>query len=377
MAVTTKKRSKIKPKVSIINQLEIKNFKSIKHIKIDTSRINIFLGKPNSGKSNLLEALTLFNFIQNKTSRQNEATLIRYNTLDNLFYDRDLSNDIEVNFNQNLALLSYYAATNFFLQIVNPSSDFLKNKPSYYKDGLSLNQIQEKSPLTSKQARPDKYSSLFAAMDQEGQSTTQATGALTWENPIRKYEFRDGISYNNPFATYLESSGENLFTIVQDNPKIREWINSFFEEFHLEFLIDFSSRKFEIQKKEKGIVYKIPFELTPDTLRRMLFYVAAIYSNKNATILLEEPESHSFPPYIKELSELIKADTNNTYFITTHSPYFFNSMVEDSKTIKGMSFFHVYYEDYQTKIRKLTQKDLDILWGSGVDAFFNIESLNK
>jgi AAA15 family ATPase/GTPase len=359
------------------NILEIRNFKSIQNIKISTSRINIFFGRPNSGKSNLLEALTLFNFIQNKINRQTEATLIRYNSLDNLFYDRDLSNDIVVDYNENLAMLSYYPGANTFLQIVNPTSDFLKKKNSYYKEGLSLNEIQAKGAILSKQANSHKYSSLFALLNQDGQSSLQATGDSKKENPIRKYDFRDGVNYGDPFGAYLKSSGENLFAIVQDNPKIKEWITSFFEEYNLEFLLDFSSRKFEIQKKEKGIVYKIPFELTPDTLRRMLFYVAAIYSNNRSTILMEEPESHSFPPYQKELTELIKSDKRNSYFITTHSSYFFNSMVEDSKTVKDMSFFHVYYEDYQTKIKKLTQKDLDILWGSGADVFFNIDSLNK
>ena len=77
------------------------------------------------------------------------------------------------------------------------------------------------------------------------------------------------------------------------------------------------------------------------------------------------------------MSELIKADENNTYFITTHSPYIFNSMVEDSKTIKEISFFLVYYEDYQTKIKKLTDQEIDNIWGSGADVFFNIDSFIK
>lgn len=211
-----------------------------------------------------------------------------------------------------------------------------------------------------------------------GQISSSAESAPPEENPIRRYEFREGATYGNLFAAYLTTSGNNLYTIIQNSPDLREWINSFYEEFGLEFLMDYSSRTFEIQKKEKGIVYKIPFELTPDTFRRMLFHVAAIYSNKNTTILLEEPESHSFPPYINELSELIKADkNNNTYFITTHSPYFFNSMVEDSEKIKDISFFHVYYEDYQTQIKKLTQKELDNISGSGADVFFNIDSFRK
>jgi hypothetical protein len=260
--------------------------------------------------------------------------------------------------------------------MVNPSSEFLKARKEIFNKGYSLDEIDKEAQFLPKQTDINKYSSKFSVLSNDGNSIQQS-GSSDKENPIRRYEFRNGISYGDLFGAYLKTYGENLFTIVQVTPKLGDWINSFYDEYKLEFLIDFSSRIFEIQKKQKGIVYKIPFELTPDTFRRMLFHVAAIYSNRNTTILLEEPESHSFPPYVKELSELIKADKQNTYFVTTHSPYFFNSMVEDSKKIKDISFFHVYYDDYQTKIKRLTQKELDNIWGNGADVFFNIDSLNR
>ena len=367
------KSRKVNTEASLYKQLEIKNFKSIKHVKFDISRVNLYIGKSNSGKSNLIEALTLFNFIQGKEKRNIEPTLIRYTSLDNLFYDRNLTNDIEVSIDKDLALVTYYSGLNAFFHIINPLAEFLQNRESYSKQATSINAVLENKILNEAKAHPADYFSKLAALDMNGQILSGA-GALAEENPIRRYKFRDGVPYGNPFAAYLKTSGDNLYAIVQGNPDVREWINSFYEEFGLEFLMDYSSRTFEVQKKGKGIVYKIPFELTPDTFRRMLFHVAAIYSNKNATILLEEPESHSFPPYVKELSELIKADKDNTYFITTHSPYFFNSMVEDSEKVKDISFFHVYYEDYQTKIKKLTQEELDNISGSGADIFFNIDS---
>ncbi|MGF2413915.1 MAG: AAA family ATPase, partial [Ferruginibacter sp.] len=43
-----------------IDNIEIKNFKSIRDAKInDCSRVNIFIGYPNVGKSNILEAIGL------------------------------------------------------------------------------------------------------------------------------------------------------------------------------------------------------------------------------------------------------------------------------------------------------------------------------
>jgi len=372
------KQPKAKTSSRPSNLLEIKNFKSLLDVKIVPSRVNVLFGRPNSGKSNILEALTLFNLIQPKVARQSEATIIRYNSLDNLFFDRNLANDIKITYNNNVAVLSYYSGANTFFHLVNPESTFLKEKNRYFKEGLSRNEIQSRTPILPKNSGPNKFTSLCSLLDQDGQistPTSNANGAP--DNPIRRYEYKERFDYSDLFRTYLKPSGANLFTIVQENPKIKEWITSFFEEFNLEFLLDFSSKKFEIQKKENGIVYKIPFELTPDTFRRMLFYVAAIYSNKGATILMEEPESHTFPPYIKELSEMIKSDKDNKYFITTHSPYFINSLIEDSLQVKDISFFHVYYESHQTKVKKLNKKELDILWGSSADVFFNLDSLNK
>ena len=47
----------------MIKNLEIKNFKSIKHLKLDCKRINLFIGEPNTGKSNILETLGILSHL--------------------------------------------------------------------------------------------------------------------------------------------------------------------------------------------------------------------------------------------------------------------------------------------------------------------------
>ncbi|MCY7358230.1 MAG: AAA family ATPase [Rudanella sp.] len=42
---------------NFLSWVEIKNFKSIKDLRLDCKRVNIFIGKPNVGKSNILEGL--------------------------------------------------------------------------------------------------------------------------------------------------------------------------------------------------------------------------------------------------------------------------------------------------------------------------------
>ena len=45
--------------MEMIQNLNIKNYKSINDLHLECSRINVLIGEPNSGKSNILEALDL------------------------------------------------------------------------------------------------------------------------------------------------------------------------------------------------------------------------------------------------------------------------------------------------------------------------------
>ena len=46
--------------MNFIDNIEIKNFKSIRHQKIEgCKKVNVFIGYPNVGKSNILEAISL------------------------------------------------------------------------------------------------------------------------------------------------------------------------------------------------------------------------------------------------------------------------------------------------------------------------------
>jgi AAA15 family ATPase/GTPase len=44
-----------------LDWVEIKNFKSIKQTHFDCERVNVLIGKPDVGKSNIFEALGLLN----------------------------------------------------------------------------------------------------------------------------------------------------------------------------------------------------------------------------------------------------------------------------------------------------------------------------
>jgi AAA15 family ATPase/GTPase len=43
----------------MITKLDIENYKSIQKLSLSPGRVNLFIGKPASGKSNIIEAISL------------------------------------------------------------------------------------------------------------------------------------------------------------------------------------------------------------------------------------------------------------------------------------------------------------------------------
>lgn len=84
-----------------IKTLEIQNFKSIKHLKIDCNRINVFVGKPNVGKSNILEGLSLTTIFPPDLLEQIDL-LIRNNIFSNLLFDNNINEAIEISLDKKI-----------------------------------------------------------------------------------------------------------------------------------------------------------------------------------------------------------------------------------------------------------------------------------
>ncbi|MEM6317958.1 MAG: AAA family ATPase [Bacteroidota bacterium] len=139
----------------------------------------------------------------------------------------------------------------------------------------------------------------------------------------------------------------------------------------MDLVLDKRTKSIYVQKREDNIVYPISYNLIADTLQRIIFHYAAIESNKDSILLFEEPESHAFPPYITQLAhKIMEGENNNQYFITTHSPFLFNTIVENTN-FEDLAVFIVSYQDYQTQLKKLSKTELSDLPNNGIDIFFN------
>ena len=109
----------------MIQHLKIKSFKSIKDLQLDCKRVNLFIGEPNTGKSNILEALALFAFAYNPDLK----SLVRLSDLSNLFYENDLSNSIGIEIVPEYVEMVRQELKPIELYLLEPTVKYGKNKP--------------------------------------------------------------------------------------------------------------------------------------------------------------------------------------------------------------------------------------------------------
>ena len=343
-----------------IKNLKIENFKSIREAELECGRINLFIGKPNIGKSNVLEAMSLLCGVYSGREKF-LSQFIRYEKFSHLFHFQDTSSPLIVKSNLGGIYFKHnYRFDSFdYFQGSKESIDFLIN-----------------NEMASDEFRNKFHSGLFDLPIPIGTGIIGTNGELSDRrgqdySPVKKYQFQPNSKINYREKSYLlPPHGKNLFWVMESNRRLREEVPELFDEYDLKFLTDEERNSFDLIREEGRIYKRIPYSLIADTLQRIIFHYAAIFSNKDSVILFEEPESHSFPPYVRELALKVVEDIDNQYFITMHSPHLFNTIVEETET-KDLAVFLTYFENYETKFKKLSKDDLSELLNYGIDIFFN------
>jgi len=295
-----------------VQKVIIENFKSIKKLDFDCKDINIFIGEPNAGKSNLLEALSVFS-----DPLTPEPKYVRKNVNEDLFYFNDVTKNIDI------------------------SADKYNFKASYLGSNSCNFQLKEIHDST----------------------------------PFRYYKFKLNKKFT-PSTKYLASpAGSNLHYILTYFPEIRNKIAKLFAQYNMRMVLKQAENSISFYKDiDENTVFEMPLVLLSDTLLRMIFYFVAILSNKNAVISFEEPETKSFPEYIQILADEISSnENNNQYFIATHNIYFLIKLLENTpldKVAVNLTYFDK--ADETTKIKTLSKEEIQEALEMDIDFFLNL-----
>ncbi|MEP6726131.1 MAG: AAA family ATPase [Bacteroidota bacterium] len=353
-----------------IKNIEIKNFKSIRHAEIkDCRRINVFIGYPNVGKSNILEALGLFNI---NAPTKNFSSFVRMENLTTLFFDGniDQNSEIRINFNHRY--------------IISINGDHLHLERQYTKDSERFD--QEESRRSTWDGPLQVPIEILTSFDVKelGKAIQNFKGKTAIEmrlgdilTDVKKYEFKKSVdivqgTYNDLITPY----GDNIFDVLSSNEKLRKEISDLFKPYDLRFSFDKGTRTFKILKNVGEDIFLMHYSMIADTLMRLIFYKTAILSNKENVLIFEEPEAHMFPPYISKFTkDVILNEDENQFFIATHSPYVLNDFMEELKDDE-LAIYLVSYkkESGETSIDKMTKEEMHEAYQFGYDFFLNMEN---
>lgn len=160
--------------------------------------------------------------------------------------------------------------------------------------------------------------------------------------------------------------------IVANLPDLKSNLSELFHGYGLKMMFDTATQQIRAMRENGLDMFLVPFNSLADSLQRLIFYKAAIYSNQNKVICFEEPEAHTFPPYISAVVNDIILDDRNQYFITTHSPYVMSSLLESAGD--DLAVYVVDMDNNATIVTRLTDNQLQEAYDNGIDMFYNIEA---
>jgi len=314
----------------MIKALEVKNFKSMKHLKLDCKRVNLFIGKPNTGKSNILESVGIFSLPYCGNLRD----VVRFENMNNLFYDQDIGEKIEI------------TADEIYCQIKFEKASFIGSGRDKEKQLFNFN------------------------VDFIGEGNLEGT---TIFSPFKAYRFTVMDKFQRQESNFLlPPKGENLLSVLLTNKSLRKVVSDIFSEYGLRIVLKPQEKKIDVQKEIEDVIISYPYSLVSDTLQRLVFYILAVETNKDSVITFEEPEAHAFPFYTKFLAERIALDKSNQYFISTHNPYLLLSVLEKAPK-DDIGIFIVHFKDYQTKVRPITQEEMPEILNLDASIFFDLD----
>jgi hypothetical protein len=334
----------------VVINIKIQNFKSIKDLSFSLKKINIFIGAPNVGKSNILEAIGLFSFL---AVGNNLNEFIRYDNIRNLFFHNDINNKVDV--------------------IIDDLCFALEKTAEGFRGQFSIKQLDQRRDKSHYAAI---YNFSYDYTGKDGKFPP-LTGQLKQQDKLKHikfYKFMKDLEFSGQESYYLlPPHGQNMFQVLFANPDFKKTVNELIDPFYLKLALRPEENRIEFLKQEEDTFIFYPYKLISETLKRIIFYLIAIKSNKNSTLCFEEPEVHAFPYYVKFLAETIAFDPNgNQYLIATHNPYFLLSLIEKVKR-ENIAIFLTYLKEDQTQLKVLNDQEIQEIMDQGIDIFFNID----
>ncbi len=329
----------------MIASLSIERFKSIKSLSMPCRKVNVFIGAPDTGKTNILEALYFVSRLGWGQPIDNSLRLRPDLGFDPLFYRQFFDQPI---------------------RIVMGLTDSLV--------GQSSRELTVTAAVAGGIDRRLKIGTPYGTNEASFGSPAHVE-QLDW---IRYYSYStsEHWTYNSNYqrgtTTVTPPNGSNLLYIGRHNAQVYDFLKSTVSGLNWKVKFDQAQKAFRLSEVRGDEIVEYNLDLLSDSLKRQFFYGAILHSSQNVTLVLDEPDVFAFPPYPKALGEMVGADLSNQFFVTTHNPYFLAGIVEKTPADSLALFVCDRDEEGNTRVRLLSSDDVSRVVELGASVFFNL-----
>lgn len=352
----------------------IKNYRSFGSdgVYLDSlKKINVFIGKNNSGKSNILRFIkrvqqvamnvdrTFFQTDYHKRNQQAPSIILRFNEKDMIEKGDPANDEFEASVNLYTIEIDY---DDSFLRKYNNKA-LLKMQSQYSGNGdealikLIKTGIDRKIRHSFDQFKKVEYIPQFRQI-------IEAEKYEKDEN-LLKSDFNGNDVVERMFKMQNPDIGEEAHRIKFDN--IQKFVRELLKNDQLTIQVPNTKDKIIIEMNGE----RLPLSQLGTGIHQLVILCCALEIFTDTIFCIEEPEIHLHPELQRKFLDLLKR-TQNRYFITTHSNVFLD--YDDN-----VSIYHVTHDGEKSKVTNINNskhnhdilddlgyKNSDILQANGI-----------
>ncbi|MDX2047468.1 MAG: AAA family ATPase [Chitinophagaceae bacterium] len=360
----------------VLKTLGIKNFRSIgsEGIMLEgLNKINLLVGKNNSGKSNILKFLNILyslggafgsfpNTIENQHNQTNYPPAISFKySLDDLDFPEDFKkpsldgqlNNCKIKDYLNDPVIFEFTFANNKFDIILNKNDIVWDQLKTYEDYIAQAIINKKD-ISITGPRPWDILKKYYQSQFEKQ-LKEISSKVIYIPDIRILKQGNNIEKSNSKFNGSNLTSEISLMINHDvgEEEKRSRLDSI--EQRVAELLNVGKIKIDVPENNKRIVLvvdkkRFPLENYGTGIHDLVLLCCILILNEKSLVCIEEPEIHLHPEiqrrFIKFLSE-----TEHQYLITTHS----NVLLDSLNTFS--SIYHVSYDNTKSQIKKAIASD--------------------
>src|SRR6266436_2429961 len=267
----------------MITTLSIERFKSIKSLSLPCKKVNVFIGAPDTGKTNILEVFYLMSRLAFAWPLDISLRIRQEMGFDALFYRQFF--DVPITIRMGLG---------------PPHSGGHQGGELSMTAGIA----------GGGQTLNLQFAGLTNWSGSLNFGNTTHMPSLDW---IRLYSYTRSEEWQYAASGHQGSKlvnpphGYNLLYIARHDSRVYEFLKELVAGLNWRIKFDQGVKTFRLSEVRADEIVDYNLDLLSDSLKRLFFYGAILKTSENAVLVLDEPDVFAFPPYPKTLGEMIGA----------------------------------------------------------------------